>query len=401
MKAVATAMLVVAAVIFLIARSMEEATPWLGYVRATAEAAMVGALADWFAVTALFRHPLGLPIPHTAIIQTRKDQIGESLGGFVRDNFLTSAVVAERLESADLAARIGDWLAEPDNARTVSSQSAAVVGGITEVLQDDIVQGGVESVLLNRARTIPVAPLMGRVVEAAFEGDHHQVLLDAVLNGLGNFMEENRPAFRTRLNSESPWWVPEPVDDVVFEKIYEVVQNFLGELATNRNHDMRLDIDQRTRRLAEDLKTSDEMNERGEDIKEQILSHPEVRAWSSSLWTRMKAALIEATEDPESDLRVHLDEALVEAGRSLQRDPELRAKVDRWIIEATGYVAEQFRGEVADLIATTVQGWDNEETAERLELQVGRDLQFIRINGTLVGGFAGLAIYSVSQWLFG
>ena len=195
--------------------------------------------------------------------------------------------------------------------------------------------------------------------------------------------------------------MPEPVDDVVFEKIYEVVQNFLGELATNRNHDMRLDIDERTRRLAEDLKTSDEMNERGEDIKEQILSHPEVRAWSSSLWTRMKAALIEATEDPESDLRVHLDEALVEAGRSLQRDPELRAKVDRWIIEATGYVAEQFRGEVADLIATTVQGWDNDETAERLELQVGRDLQFIRINGTLVGGFAGLAIYTISQLLFG
>ncbi|MEM7339565.1 MAG: DUF445 domain-containing protein [Actinomycetota bacterium] len=400
MKMVATGMLVVAAIIFVLARAYEEAQPWLGYVRATAEAAMVGALADWFAVTALFRHPLGIPIPHTAIIQTRKNQIGASLGGFVRDNFLTSEVIAERLREADLAARVGRWLSQEDNARSVSAQSAAVVKGVTEVLQDDLVQGGIEQVVQSRARAVPVAPLMGRVVEAAFEGDHHQNLLEAILRSLSGFMGENQETFRQRLYEESPWWVPEQVDDVVFEKIYEVVQSFLLDVGSDRNHPMRLEIDKRTIRFADDLKNSPALAARGEELKEELLAHPEVRAWSASLWLRIKAALIDATEDPESDLRVRLDGALVGAGQSLEADPEVRARIDAWIIDATSYVAEQFRHEVADLIATTVQGWDTQETADRLELQVGRDLQFIRINGTLVGGLAGLVIYTVSELIF-
>lgn len=397
MKAVATGLLLAAAVVFIVARLLEDEQPWLGYVRATAEAAMVGALADWFAVTALFRHPLGLRIPHTAIVQTRKDQIGTSLGGFVRDNFLTAEVVAERLNDAELASRIGDWLVEEENARTVSAQSAAVVRGVTEVLEDDLVQGGVEQVVMSRARSISVSPVMGRVVEAAFDGDHHQVLLDAVLGGLGRFLSDNRQTFRERLDSESPWWVPEPVDDVVFDKIYEVVQRFLAELERDRNHPLRVEIDNRTVRLADELKSSPAMQARGEALKEELLAHPEVRAWSGTLWTRIKESLLEATDDPDSELRRRLEQALVEAGRSLQTDPELRAKIDHWIIDATAYVGEQFRGEVADLIATTVQGWDTQETADRLELQVGRDLQFIRINGTLVGGLAGLAIYTFSE----
>lgn len=400
MKSVATGLLVAAALVFVITRAFEDSAPWLGYVRATAEAAMVGALADWFAVTAIFRRPLGLPIPHTAIVQTRKDQIGASLGGFVRDNFLTAEVVTERLSEAQLAYRMGEWLADEHNARTVSAQSAAVVRGVTEVLQDDLVQGGLEQVVLSRARSVSVSPIMGRVVEAAFEGDHHHVLLEAVLNGLGRFLSENRQTFRERLDQESPWWVPEPVDDVVFDKIYDVVQRFLGDLETDRQHPMRKEIDRRTIQFAEELRTSPAMQARGEELKEELLSHPEVRAWSETLWTRIKSSLLEATDDPNSELRKRLEQALVEAGRSLQTDPELRKRIDHWIIEATGYVAEQFRGEVADLIASTVQRWDTEETADRLELQVGRDLQFIRINGTMVGGLAGLAIYTVSELFF-
>ena len=400
MKMVAASLLIAAAIVFIVARGLEESRPWLGYVRATAEAAMVGAFADWFAVTALFRHPLGLPIPHTAIVQARKDQIGASLGGFVRDNFLTSDVLRDRLEGAGLARRLGTWLADPANAKTVSAQSAAVVGGVTEVLQDDVVQRGIEDAVLARARTVPVAPVVGRVVEVAIDGDHHQVLLDAVLGGLGRFMDENRPLFRKRLYEESPWWVPESVDDVVFEKIYEVVQKFLEDLSNDRGHEMRVDIDRRTAELARELTTSPELAAKGEELKAQFLAHPEVRAWSSSLWARMKAGLVDATNDEGSELRLRLEEALCEAGRSLASDPAMQAKIDRWIVEATAYVAEEFRGEVADLIATTVERWDTEETAERLELQVGRDLQFIRINGTLVGGVVGLAIYTISELVF-
>lgn len=399
-KAVATGLLIFAAVVFVVARILEVDRPGFGYLRATAEAAMVGAFADWFAVTALFRHPLGIPIPHTAIVQTRKDQIGESLGGFVRDNFLTAEVVGERLSDAELAGKIGGWLTDPVNAKTVSAQSAAVVRGVTEVLQDDLVQGGLEAVIAERARTISVAPLVGRAIDIAVEGGHHQVLLDGVLSGLGSFMEDNRVSFRDRLDKESPWWVPEPVDDVVFDKIYAVVQKFVAELSDDKSHELRVEIDRRSAQLATDLKTSPELQARGEELKEELLAHPEVRAWSSTLWTRMKAGLLEATEDPESELRSQLDAALVEAGQSLVADPELRRKIDRWIIDATSYIAEQFRGEVANLIASTVQRWDTEETVDRLELQVGRDLQFIRVNGTLVGGLVGLLIYSASEVFF-
>lgn len=400
MKIVATSLLAFAAVVFVLARWQEEEHAWAGYVRATAEAGMVGAIADWFAVTALFKHPLGLPIPHTAIIKKRKDQIGESLGGFVRDNFLTKEVVSERLEEAELGRRVGTWLAEPSNARSIGDQSAAVVKGITEVLKDDVVQTGLEQVVTNRFRNVPVAPVVGKAIDVAIDGEHHQVLLESTLGGVAAFLDENRIVFRDRLATESPWWVPEPIDDRVFEKIYTAVARFIEDVANDRNHQLRHQLDERTLELAQKLKESDELKERGEAIKAELLNHPEVRRWSDSLWSRIKLAMLEAAEDPTSPFRAQLEEALVQAGQSIEQDPVLQAKIDSWVVGATGYIAEQFRGEVADLIAQTVQRWDTDETSDRIELQVGRDLQFIRINGTIVGGLAGLIIYSLSEWIF-
>lgn len=399
MKMVATSMLIGAAVVYVVARSSQPGPAWVGYVEAAAEAAMVGAMADWFAVTALFRHPLGIPIPHTAIVQNRKDAIGTSLGGFVRDNFLTTEVVTERLRQAQLGRRLGEWLSQPQHARTVSAQSAAVVRGVTEVLQDDLVQSGVEQALAARVRSVPVSPLVARAIDAAVEGGQHQALLETILNGLGTFLADNQETFRRRLYDESPWWVPESVDDVVFDKIYTGASSFLADVAANPSHELRHDFHRRVVQLSQELKTSPRLLARGDELKEEILAHPEVRAWSSTLWSRMKTAMIDASSDPQSELRQRLDQALVHAGTSLQQDPALRDKIDTWIIDAVGYVAEQFRHEVAELIATTVQRWDTAETADRLELQVGRDLQFIRINGTLVGGLAGLTIHAVSELL--
>lgn len=400
MKAVATGLLVVAAVIFVLARWAEEERVWAGYVRATAEAAMVGAIADWFAVTALFKHPLGIPIPHTAIIKKRKDQIGASLGGFVKDNFLTREVVSERLEEAGLGRRVGTWLSEPANARSIGEQSAAVVRGVTEVLKDDVVQTGLEQVVTNRFRNVPVAPIVGKAIDVAIDGEHHQVLLESTLSGVAAFLDENRIVFRDRLATESPWWVPEPIDDRVFEKIYTAVSRFIQDVAGDRDHQLRHQLDERTLELAQQLKKSDELKARGESIKAELLDHPEVRSWSDSLWSRIKQAMLEAAEDADSPFRAQLEQALVEAGRSIEQDPSLQAKIDDWVVGATGYIAEQFRGEVADLIAQTVQRWDTDETSDRIELQVGRDLQFIRINGTIVGGLAGLVIYSLSEMIF-
>ncbi len=399
MKRFATALLVFAAVVFVIARWQEADHHWVGYIRATAEAAMVGAIADWFAVTALFRHPLGLPIPHTAIIQKRKDQIGESLGGFVRDNFLTREVLTERLDDAHLGRRIGEWLTHPAHATSVGEQSAALVRGVTEVLSDDSVQSGIEELLEHRVRAIPVAPFVGKAIDAGIEAGHHDVVLGSTLTGLHRFLLDNRVAFRRRLSEESPWWVPDQIDDRIFDKIYDAVGRFLSDLGTNPDHELRREINARTLEFSERLKTSPEMIERGEQLKLELLAHPEVRAWSNTLWSRAKSGLIAAAEDPDSELRVRLEEALVDAGKAIVADPSLQAKIDDWVSGATGYVAEQFRDEVADLIATTVQRWDTQETAERLELQVGRDLQFIRINGTVVGGLAGLTIFTVSELL--
>jgi len=400
MKLVATSMLVVAAVVYVLARTFAERGAWIGYLEATAEAAMVGAMADWFAVTALFRHPLGLPIPHTAIIQSRKDAIGASLGGFVRDNFLTSEVITDRLQQAELARRLGDWLAQPEHARTVSAQSAAVVKGVTEVLQDDLIQTGVEHAVVSRVGAVSVSPLIGKAIDVSIEGGQHQALLESTLVGLKRFVDDNRDSFRRRLYEESPWWVPSPVDDVVFDKIYTGVNTFLTEVVDDPNHEMRAEFHRRVVELAAELKTSPRMMERGQELLEEALNHREVRAWSATLWSQIKTTILDATGNPDSQLRTRMDESVVEAGRSLQTDPALRAKIDQWIVDAVGYIADQFRHEVADLIASTVQRWDTDETADRLELQVGKDLQFIRINGTIVGGLAGFVIHGVSQLLW-
>jgi uncharacterized membrane-anchored protein YjiN (DUF445 family) len=399
MKALATSLLVLAAVVFVAAQVGGPDDAWVGYVRATAEAAMVGALADWFAVTALFRHPLGIPVPHTAIIPTRKDQIGESLGQFVEQNFLDPRLLGERLADARLAVRVGDWLAEPANARLVGDQAAAVVRGATEVLDDDLVQEGLEQVALRRLESVAVAPLAGRALEFLVEGGHHQQLLEASLIGLGDFIDDNRDTFRHRLTTESPWWVPESIDDRIFTKITDALDRFIDDVGRDRDHPLRAELDDRLGELAERLRSSPELLARGEAVKAEVLAHPEVRAWFEGLWSSIKAEVVAAADSPESELRRRLEHALVEVGRRLQRDAALQARVDEWIVSAVAYVGDQFRGEAADLIATTVQRWDARDTSRRIEVQVGRDLQFIRINGTIVGGLAGLVIHTVSEVL--
>ncbi len=361
---------------------------------------MVGALADWFAVTALFRHPLGIPIPHTAIIPRRKDQIGRSLGEFVEGNFLTRDVLIERLEGVEIGKRLGYWLSEPDHARRATAAIADAMRGTIEVLDDRDVQEAIGGLVERRLRSMPVAPLLGKAVDVSVEGGHDQRLLDAVLKGLGSFLDENRATLRQQLQRESPWWVPEPIDDRIFNKIFIGVQNFLGNVREDPEHDVRQAIQGRIRTLATRLREDPVMIAKGEELKHELLSHPEVQAWLQSLWGELKRAMLTAADDPVSELRLRLDAGLVRAGRRLADDPELQAKVDGWVERVVVYVVEHYRSEVADLIATTVERWNGPDTARRIELQVGRDLQFIRINGTVVGGLAGLAIHAVGEGLF-
>jgi uncharacterized membrane-anchored protein YjiN (DUF445 family) len=401
MKAFATGMLVLAAIVFLVASKYEEdGATWVGYVRAGAEAAMVGALADWFAVTALFRHPLGLPIPHTAIIPRRKDQIGRSLGEFVQGNFLTREVITERLAGVHVGERLGRWLAVPDNARRASGALADGMRGTIEVLDDRDVQDAIGGLVERRLRATDVSPLLGRAIDVSIEGGHTDRLLDAILKGIGVFLDENKDTMRERLTRESPWWIPEPVDDRIFKKIFRGVQSFLADVRAEPDHEVRAAIEERARVLAERLRDDPVMIAKVEEIKHEMLSRPEVQAWLQSLWGELKGAMLTAAGDPDSELRRRLDEGLAQAGRRLSTDVELQAKIDDWVERSIAYVVENYKGEVADLIASTVERWDSADTSRRIELQVGRDLQFIRINGTVVGGLAGLLIHAVSEALF-
>ena len=400
MKRVATGLLILVTIIFAIARANEDGHGWVGYIRAFAEAAMVGALADWFAVTALFRHPLGLPIPHTAIIPHRKDQIGRSLGEFVQGEFLTREVLTERLAGLGVARRLGGWLAEPDNAHLAGDGVSDALRGTLEVLDDQDVQGAIEQLVERRVRATTVAPLIGKAVDLTVEGGHHQRLLDATLTAVGNFLHDNRSAMRDKLARDSPWWVPEPIDDRIFTKIFTGVQSFIAEIVVNPTHEVRGALDSRIVDFAERLKHDPELLAKGEELKDEVLNHPDVRAWMQSLWGEVKGSLIAASSDPTSELRGRIDHGLAQLGNRLTTDAELQAKVDGWVERAVAHLADHYRTEVADLIASTVERWDAQATSRKLELQVGRDLQFIRINGTLVGGLAGLVIHTLGQLLF-
>jgi uncharacterized membrane-anchored protein YjiN (DUF445 family) len=401
MKTFATAMLVLAAVVFIVARGLQDEHTWAGYVRATAEAAMVGAFADWFAVTALFKHPLGLPIPHTAIIPKRKNEIGEGLGDFVQSNFLTGDVVAEKLATVQVSRRLAEWLIVPENAQSIVSEVAAVVGTVSEVLRDDEdVRALVDSLVRDRLGRVPVAPILGRVIDAGMDGDHHHEVYNAALAGAANFLDDNRATFRRRLTQESPWWVPEGIDDRVFDKIYSAVMAFLREVDENPDHSFKRDVDVRARDLAERLRGDERLIAQSESLKQELLDHPEFQLWTKDLWSSLQGNLSDATREPNSDVRSRIEEAVVAVAARLQSDAALQEKIDAWVVSVIVYLAEQGRGEIGALIANTVEGWDANETSDRIELQVGRDLQFIRINGTIVGGLVGLLIHTLSELVF-
>jgi uncharacterized membrane-anchored protein YjiN (DUF445 family) len=400
MKRLATGLFGAAAVVFLACVLIgEDAGAWVGYVRATAEASMVGALADWFAVTALFRHPLRIPIPHTAIIPRKKDQIGASLGTFVQENFLTTHVVEDKLATIDVPGRLGAFLAAPGRAERLAGDAGVALTALTELLRDDDVQPAVAALVDRKLHETPLAPVVARALELVVEGDRHQEVLSAALRGLARFLEENKVVFRAQLGDASPAWVPDWVDEKVFVRAFTGVQLFLDEVGADPRHELRRSYDARLRAYVHALRTDPETAAHVEELKRELLEHPAVRAWSGSLWSNVKNAVVAAAADPESELRGRLVTLIRDGARLLETDPTVRELVQRQSTRMAGYVIERFAGDLADVVGSTVARWDTEETSRRIELQVGRDLQWIRVNGTVVGGLAGLVIYTVAQLL--
>jgi|SoiMethySBSTD1v2_1073268.scaffolds.fasta_scaffold01842_14 uncharacterized membrane-anchored protein YjiN (DUF445 family) len=393
----ATGLLVAVAASWVVLQLVGSDATWAGYATAFVEAGMVGGLADWFAVVALFRQPLHLPIPHTAIIVERKDQFGETLGDFVQTSFLTPDIIAERVRGARVVPRLADWVADPDNAARLARHAADAAVTAADLLRDDEVHRALEDVARRRIETTPLAPLAGRALRVMTEDGRHHDLLDVMLRAIDRFLTDNRASLRARFGTEAPWWLPDAAEDRIFERLLDGARNVLGEVARNPDHELRVDFDARVHRLVDELQTSDAMRRRGEDLKHDLLAQPELRAWVTTVWTDVKAGLRAQAADPDSELRRRLAETIVAFGVRLQTDVTLAARVEDAIETGVRYVAEHFSDEIGTLVSGTVARWDGHETADRLELLLGPDLQFIRINGTVVGGLAGLVIHAVGQ----
>lgn len=397
MKRRATLLLVGATVLFVITRAIESRFPWIGIIRATMEAAMVGGLADWFAVTALFRHPLGLPIPHTAIVPAKKDRVGRTLGAFVQRNFLSRDVIEHRMRSLQVGRRLAEFLASPANARTISRNAATAMSSAAQMLRDEDVQEVIDRTLAARVRSMQLAPVLGRVLSVMTEDNRHQEVLDEVLQLASRAVNDNADLIRERIERETPWWVPSAVDNKIYKRVVNAIQRLLSDLSADPSHELRQRFDASLNRFIERLNTSPEFAAKVDGWKEDFLENEAARKFSASLWKDAKEALAKFAADPASPAPNAIEKAVTTFGQKALEDPELLAKLDDFAIDVAAYLVSRYQDEVADLIATTVASWDPELTSRRVELAIGRDLQFIRINGTIVGGLAGMVIYLISS----
>ena len=372
---------------------------FLGYVQAGAEASMVGGVADWFAVTALFRRPLGLPIPHTALIVERKDQFAATLGQFVQENFLNADVLAERIRSAGLVPRLAAWLADEANAARFAGHAADLVVNVADALRDEDVQPVLTAELTRAIDGVEVAPLAGRALRVVIAGGHHEELFNTIVSAADRYLADHHVELRDRFEDESPRWVPDTVYRMIFDRLYHRLRQRLVAMAADPDDETRRQFEQWIAGLPDRLETSPELRERGEQIKRDVLGSAELRDWSSSLWQKAKDTLRTQAADPESELRRQLAAALVAVGRRLGSDRDLADGLERVVESGARALADQFHDELADLVTGTIERWDAAETSSQLELLLGPDLQYIRINGTVVGAGVGLALHAIAMAL--
>ncbi|MFE6736634.1 DUF445 domain-containing protein [Microbacterium sp. NPDC057650] len=399
MKGVALGALLFMAVAFVIAFALEGRYPWLSYVRAAAEGGMVGALADWFAVTALFRHPLGLPIPHTAIIPNRKDEIGRSLGEFVETNFLSAEVVRTKLEQTEVARRLGEWLRRPDHAERVAAEGATVATAVLHALSDD----DVRDVIADLARQNLVDPEWGppagawleRIVDA---GAHHGAV-DLAVDSISTWLDANAHAFQGLVSRRLPSWVPGVAHRLVDDTVYREAVKFAHAVRADPQHPARIAIDGYLARLADRLQHDPAMRAKLESAKSGLFDSPRVAALAAEAWQAAKTGLIRSLDDPQSGLRTRAASAIADIGTRLTTDAALQSRVDGWVTDAAVFAVDRYRHDIASIITDTIERWDPAETTEKIELMVGRDLQYIRLNGTVVGALAGVAIFAVAHAL--
>src|SRR4051812_17495973 len=399
MKVVATGLLVVMAAVFAITRALQPAHPWLGYIKAFAEAAMVGGLADWFAVTALFRHPLGLPIPHTAIIPRNKDRIGEALASFIRENFLIPSVVARRMQQLDIAAAAGRFLQTPAGEGTrIRAGASRLIADVFESLDDERLGGIVKGAISSRLRSMEVSPLLGHALASAINEDRHVPMLEAAIRWTARALDANEPLIREMVHKKANWVLKlAGLDAKLADAIIDGLRKLTVEMSTDPAHPLRVKVEEALAKLPKDLQTRPETRERVEAMKEQLLDNKSVSLWLDTIWQKGREAVIRAARNPDAVLAGKLGEILKTMGATLETDSRIRAALNQFARRAAVGMAASYGSAIVRLVSDTIRGWDARTVTARLEAAVGRDLQYIRINGTIVGGLVGLILHLLDK----
>jgi uncharacterized membrane-anchored protein YjiN (DUF445 family) len=403
MKAVALGFLIGAIVVFLACRWAQAhgyLAAWVGYVGAAAEAGMVGALADWFAVTALFKHPLGLPIPHTAIIKKKKDQLGEGLGTFVRENFLSPQIVETKLRDAQVPGRLGKWMSESVHAERVAAEAATVLRVLVELLRDEDVQQVIDRMIVRRIAEPQWGPPVGRVLATLLAENRQEALIQLLADRAFQWSLNAGEIIQRVVERDSPSWSPRFIDHLVGDRIHRELMDFTDKVRRNPDHELRRSATRFLFEFADDLQHDRDTIARADAIKEQLMARDEIANAAATAWKTLKRLVLEGVDDPSSTLRSRIADTVMRIGESLRDDADLRDKVENWMARAANHLVSQYGVEITAIITETIERWDAEEASRRIELHVGRDLQFIRINGTVVGALAGLVIYAVAQLLF-
>lgn len=401
---IATGLLLFMAVLYTIARSLESRYPWLAWVRAFSEAGMVGAIADWFAVVALFRHPLGLRwLPHTAIISTRKDQIADSLANFIQNHFLSPSQIIDRLKKFKVAERFSDWLTDQEHADQIATKITETLPSILDVLDDRHMQTFLQESIFYMVNRVPVAPLAGRMLDMLMESGQHEELLNEGLRVSKHLLDEHidlvedRIAFQLKMVPDLP--VLGPLKQIFIEKtaqkIVSNLQSGLDDIMMRPDHATRVKILNKLSELSVNLKNSPEWHARVEELKQSILSNPALINSLDTLWEGLKNELRKYLAVTPSPMQPRLSKIIQDIGKRVKNDPAFQGKIDGWIQDVVESLVRTHGHEVGNLIRETVERWDGEELSRKLEEQVGSDLQFIRINGTLVGGLVGIVLHAL------
>ena len=397
MKRIPLLLLLMMVVLFAV--TLHHPAPWAAWLHAFAEAGMVGALADWFAVVALFRHPLGIPIPHTAIIPARQNEIGESMSRFVADHFLKPEVVRKKLQATNLAAFVISWLKSEKGRNSIEELCVNMLRWALGALSEKRVRRFLSRLSAKQLASVSLAPMLGTTLDWLVRGQRHQQILTQVLRYTIVLIDENREAIRARVQQESPWWVPGFVDDRIMKKMLERIEHQLFEMTLNPEHPLRAQFSLWIQKLAHDLRHSPTLLRKGEEIKEQLLANDELQDYLFGLWQELSRGIEADISKPDSTIRQQIGQSLQNIAEELDGDPDMQAWLNDWLVNAITLVVSRNSEQIASLISDTVKSWDGADTSRRVELAIGRDLQFIRINGTLVGGLVGLVIYAVKLYV--